>query len=417
MRISLVAISILIVSYVKAQTTTLVPIKRAPQQSGIVAEVPSPRSLFLSWQDKEGNLWIFGGYGYDAKNEFGVFRDFWKYDIASNTWKTLTESKNKVAINNDKKSDLPLPRADATTWVDQNGYFWLYGGNTGNDLQNWDDMWRYNPKANKWDKIDGEEKLNKKNSEAILNPGSRSGAASWVDESGALWFFGGQSFDIQKNGLTNYHNDLWTYDTKANQWRLVKGTVEANKLSDSKEQRKAPLLPSPRSKACYWYKDNRLWLYGGVGYDYTYPVTGGLSDLWYFDVATKEWVLQAPQKVLNAEPTLYTVFTGSPNNNPGSRVSASCWIDAKGELNLIGGHNRWEKGEIDLETRLWKYNPDQKMWRTTQMQFQTDFIGAGKAFESPKKEVYLFGGNTLNKETYQSQPSNAIWLLSTQESK
>ena len=40
-------------------------------------------------------------------------------------------------------------------------------------------------------------------------PGARSGAVSWIDGSGDLWFFGGDGYD--STGTQGYLNDLWHY--------------------------------------------------------------------------------------------------------------------------------------------------------------------------------------------------------------
>lgn len=41
--------------------------------------VPGARSNSVSWTDGHGNLWFFGGYGYDVSGSNGPLNDLWKF--------------------------------------------------------------------------------------------------------------------------------------------------------------------------------------------------------------------------------------------------------------------------------------------------------------------------------------------------
>jgi N-acetylneuraminic acid mutarotase len=41
--------------------------------------VPGSRERGMMWSDAQGNLWLFGGIGYDSNNAFGVFNDVWRF--------------------------------------------------------------------------------------------------------------------------------------------------------------------------------------------------------------------------------------------------------------------------------------------------------------------------------------------------
>jgi hypothetical protein len=51
------------------------------------ANIPGSRWLAVSWTDKVGNLWLFGGEGNDSAGTSGFLNDLWMFDIASNQWK------------------------------------------------------------------------------------------------------------------------------------------------------------------------------------------------------------------------------------------------------------------------------------------------------------------------------------------
>jgi hypothetical protein len=44
-----------------------------------VGNVPGARTGAVSWIDPRGNLWLFGGWGYDSTNTLGDLNDLWRY--------------------------------------------------------------------------------------------------------------------------------------------------------------------------------------------------------------------------------------------------------------------------------------------------------------------------------------------------
>jgi hypothetical protein len=87
---------------------------------------PSARNESVSWKDNQGNLWLFGGIGYDASGN-NYLNDLWKYDPATNQW---TWIRGDSAISIQGKSGIygtqgssgaincPGPRAGANSWKD-----------------------------------------------------------------------------------------------------------------------------------------------------------------------------------------------------------------------------------------------------------------------------------------------------------
>jgi hypothetical protein len=43
------------------------------------ANIPGARSLPVTWVDASGNVWLFGGIGYDSTGAFGTLNDLWEY--------------------------------------------------------------------------------------------------------------------------------------------------------------------------------------------------------------------------------------------------------------------------------------------------------------------------------------------------
>lgn len=43
------------------------------------ANIPGARDFAVRWSDASGNLWLFGGGGYDSTGVLGDLNDLWKY--------------------------------------------------------------------------------------------------------------------------------------------------------------------------------------------------------------------------------------------------------------------------------------------------------------------------------------------------
>jgi N-acetylneuraminic acid mutarotase len=195
-------------------------------------------------------------------------------------------------------------------------------------------------------------------------PGARSGAASWTDQSGALWLFGGLGH-AASNG-PGALNDLWKRDPGTALWTWVSGSQALNApgIYGVRGEATAANTPGARSQAVSWTgSDGRLWLFGGIGRDSSATGSGLLNDLWCFDPVTKQWTWMAGAKLVN-EPGRY----GSPavaaeGNVPGSRRGAVGWSDSAGRLWLFGGSGLSATGKASgLLNDLWRYDTTTGHW-------------------------------------------------------
>jgi hypothetical protein len=117
--------------------------------------VPGARSGATGWSDSDGNLWLFGGHGYDGSGNFGDLNDVWKFDRVTNSgwqWLAGENSVDQAGVYGTRgtasTNNLPGGREGAAGWIDGNGTPWLFGGS------GWDanaaagklnDLWRYEP--------------------------------------------------------------------------------------------------------------------------------------------------------------------------------------------------------------------------------------------------------------------------------
>ena len=179
--------------------------------------VPGARENAASWTDASGNLWLFGGYGFDSTGTEYDLNDLWEYSPSSGTWTWISGSSTVSAAS----TNVPGARDSAASWTDASGNLWLFGGSgydfSGNEgLLN--DLWEYSPSSGAWTWVGGSNTAYAplygiQGGAAATNlPGARENAASWTDASGNLWLFGG--FGLDSAGNEGPLNDLWKYPTQ-----------------------------------------------------------------------------------------------------------------------------------------------------------------------------------------------------------
>jgi N-acetylneuraminic acid mutarotase len=119
-----------------------------------------------SWTDRSGHLWLLGGGGFDANDTYGALNDLWAFDPSIGQWtwmggsSTLPCTSSKFlgllcgqpglygALDTPASTNSPGGRLSSSSWADNNGNFWLFGG-LGYDAdatQGYlNDLWMYQP--------------------------------------------------------------------------------------------------------------------------------------------------------------------------------------------------------------------------------------------------------------------------------
>ena len=269
--------------------------------TGAPGQTPGGRIFPGSWYDGAGNLWIFGGVGYDVNDNQGELNDLWKYNVASNEW-TWVNGENTQGFGGNygtegvtAPANEPQAREGAALVGDGSGNLYLFGGFT-NTYKN--DLWKYNIAANEWTWISGS---NSDDDPGIygtmgLNaagnvPGSRTASNVWVDKQGNFWLFGGKGDDAASN--IGELNDLWYYNFSVGQWTWVSGsnTHGSNGLYGTKGVGSTSTNPAGRNSDPNWTDAaGNFWIFGGgITYD----------DLWEFNLLT---ILSLSQVTLQAVP-------------------------------------------------------------------------------------------------------------------
>ena len=172
------------------------------------SNVPPARACYSKFKSTDGGYYIFGGTTFMG----GTFNDLWRYDRSTNEWTWVSGSQNTFGtgvygiVCEMDSTNIPGNRQeDRVCWSDNDGNFWLFGGNANGDMN---DLWKYCPSQNKWSFIKGSTFSNAPVSYGTINvpsftndPGARNGSHSWYDGVDKLYLFSGSS----------QPNDLWTF--------------------------------------------------------------------------------------------------------------------------------------------------------------------------------------------------------------
>jgi hypothetical protein len=116
------------------------------------SNVPGARCHAVSWIDAQGDLWLFGGYGYASPGFLGgCLNDLWKFDRTTLEWTWMSGSETpfgeahygtKGVIDS---ANVPGPRSRPISWIDAQDRLWLFGGDgyieTGIGRLN--DLWQF----------------------------------------------------------------------------------------------------------------------------------------------------------------------------------------------------------------------------------------------------------------------------------
>ena len=249
---------------------------------------PTPRFGAVAWTDNSGNAYIFSGY-----NNGYFYNDLWRFNGTS--W---------IQVIGNRVSGSPAARSGAIVWTDNSGNAYVFGGYTyNNEDVYYNDLWRFN--GTSWIQIIG--------NGIIGSPSARVGAASWTDNDGNAYLFGG--YALINNNTFNYYNDLWVFI--GNTWVQI----IANGATGS---------PSARFNPVSWTdNDGNAYIFGGNISSATF-----LNDLWKIDKTNWSQIYaNSVDKIL-----------------PRGRSGAISWTDNLGNTYLFGGSGN------SLYNDLWKYN-------------------------------------------------------------
>jgi hypothetical protein len=127
-----------------------------PGMAGVYGTIKTPASTnwpggrygASAWVDGSGNVWLFGGNGYDINGSPGELDDLWMYNPTTGNWTWMAGSNTASPAGvfgvegSANAANIPPPRFNAMKWTDTGGNFWLFAGRSTSDSVN--DLWRFN---------------------------------------------------------------------------------------------------------------------------------------------------------------------------------------------------------------------------------------------------------------------------------
>lgn len=333
------------------------------------SNLPPARQQAVSWTDKSGNLWLFGGAGVNIESTQPLYNDLWEFNISTQLWTWVggTNTYNQPGVYGTKgvasSSNVPAPRMDAVSWTDNAGNFWLFGG-SGYDVNaaygNLNDLWKYS--NGEWTWVSGANVVGQYGvygtqgvGAAGNTPGARYQAMGWTDASGNLWLFGGGGLAQVAGGDLN---DLWEY--KAGEWLWVAGSNTPNVVGVYGTQGVANStnFPGGRQQGLTWVDPSgNFWLFGGGGLD-SAGALGPLNDLWKYSGG--EWTWVNGSDTVNPPMNFGTLGVAASTNTPWGRYGSVGWVDSTGKLWMFGGFNSTNEskcGCLPTLGDLWVYEP------------------------------------------------------------
>lgn len=365
------------------------------------------------------------------------------------TWVSGSNAFNQMPVYGIKGipsiNNTPGARLDASTWTDQNGDLWLFGGMapSGNPpawfLKN--DLWRYNVNTNEWTWMNGGSQVSE-NGTSIgpciaypsNTPGARRHAQKWTDASGYLWLYGGVGLGLSGGGDLR---DLWKYEIATNQWMNINGGSGSliPSVYGTLGVAAPGNTPGSRRGAVTWTDPKGImWLFGGLGLDINNSY-GEMNDVWRYNPTTKLWTWMGGSNTFQQNGKYGTLGIPSATNIPGARTDCAWTFDVNGNLILFGGSGHDISSTFGRLNDLWKFNIITNEWTwiggstlanqlgiygTQGVSSSTNMPGARTSsalWADGEGKLYLFGGygfsaangNELN-DLWMYNSSNGEWV-------
>ena len=121
--------------------------------------------------------------------------------------------------------------------------------------------------------------------------------------------------------------------------------------------------PGPRDNGASWFAgDGSMWLFGGYGLAESATSSGHLGDLWRFDSSSGLWTWVHGARTLEAAGIYGTVGVPDASNQPGARNDAAGWVDATGDLWLLGGSGADSSASLGNLNDLWRFSVATGEW-------------------------------------------------------
>ncbi len=174
--------------------------------------LPGARANDALWMDSGGNLWLFGGNGYDSAGSEGPLDDLWRYNPVTAEWTWVNGSETKGAAADYGTEYLPSTSntpggREAFSFVARNGGVWIFGGGAFSGFTGayFNDVWYLDEATDQWTWVGGLDATDSPDGQGQV-PGGRTGPTMWFS-GGNAYVYGGAGF--YQNGSVGTLDDVW----------------------------------------------------------------------------------------------------------------------------------------------------------------------------------------------------------------
>jgi hypothetical protein len=340
------------------------------QGVGSTSNYPGSRYSGSMIADDNGNLWLFGGYGYTSNNSYIYLNDVWKYNIASGQWTWVKGSNTGVqygvygTTGSAASTNYPGSRQFIQVTKDPNGNIWFFGGNgyAASSTGYLGDLWMFNPNTTNFTYYGGTNTSNQIGSAGAIGagstgykPGTRYGGGIAADGSGNIWIYSGYGYSSNSSGYTN---DLWKFTPSSGVWTYVSGSVTAVNIYGTygtQGTASSSNLPGGREFARLTCDNvGNIWMMG-TGYGYTSNNNGYMNDLWRYNITSGQWTWMKGSNTGNQYGVFGTLGVGGANNTPGCKYGPAYCNDGSGNIYAYGGYGYGSTTTGQMGD-FWKFN-------------------------------------------------------------
>ncbi|GGH71440.1 Kelch repeat-containing protein [Phaeocystidibacter marisrubri] len=337
------------------------------QRVGDVNNIPSSRIYTTTWQTST-HLYLFGGYGMDQSNTSGYTRlaDTWKYNLLDGKWTYIVGDKGAISsgsygtINVESATNYPSARNSGTIANDVNaGYVYMYGGaGIATDIGGAQiaDLWRFNTTNDQWTWLKGtgsglESSYNDgiNSNTATNNPGSR-GGATMVYSNGAIYMFGG--YVNSSSGGGEFSNELWKWSGV--NWTFLGGAYGPFSWSHNNLGVPDTLFPGPRTSTSSVLVGDKMYIFGGTGYETNGINSGSLNDIWMYDISDSTWTFVGGDDVLNASENAGTMNEFNLSNSLGAFTERRFVSNTTYDQTKVYSFGGSQNFGLTLSNKLWE---------------------------------------------------------------
>ena len=305
-----------------------------------VHPLPGSNSYTAHWHDNNGDMWVFGGEGYDNEpSETPHLLDqLWKFNSETESWFQATNGSAQIHVTGGSKH-APTPRKGAVMCGLTDYILVLFGGEDQH-RHRLSDTWIFNMDQRSWLLLP----------KPVVNvtlqyPKGRSKAAYWCLHDRMIVYAG--------KGQTGMLDDIWEFSLQDLKWRPLVQHIQTDTID-------APIGPFPaaRHSPSTWVISTDLYMFGGSVSSTVFDIQevflqkDVLSDFWYFETINQTWNLLSARSV--------------SINQPEPRHS-SCSFVTSGFLWMFGGEavKQVESSSLTVPTLLsdlWVYSLHNQNW-------------------------------------------------------